>query len=137
MKRVQFLVLTGLAVASAILAQPSRMQPPMAGGPKLELKGKIEKIQLAMGQGMPYLEVRTVNKTVRVVLGSMRYLMEQDFNPKAGDEVAVTGYKVNDGVVAITVTLPATGKVLKLRDEAGRPVWMGGRRGPGMNRPSQ
>ena len=137
MKRVQFLVLTGLAVASAILAQPSRMQPPMAGGPKVELKGKIEKIQFTMGQGMPYLEVRTSEKTVRVLLGSMRYLMEQDFNPKAGDEVAVTGYKMNDGVVAITVTLPATGKVLKLRDEAGRPVWMGGRRGPGMSRPSQ
>jgi hypothetical protein len=137
MKHVQFLVVTGLAVASAILAQPSRMQPPMAGGPKVELKGKIEKIQLTMGQGMPYLEVRTSEKTVRVLLGSMRYLMEQDFSPKAGDEVAVTGYKVNDGVVAITVTLPATGKVLKLRDEAGRPVWMGGRRGPGMNRPSQ
>jgi hypothetical protein len=137
MKRVQFLVLTGLAMASAVFAQPSRMQAPVAGSPKVELKGKIEKIQLAMGQGMPYLEVRTTDKTVRVALGSMRYLMEQDFNPKAGDEVAVTGYQVNDGVVAITVILPATGKVLRLRDEAGRPVWMGGRRGPGMNRPSR
>jgi hypothetical protein len=86
---------------------------------------------------MPYLEVRTTDKSVRVVLGSMRYLMEQDFNPKAGDEVAVTGYKVDDSVVAITVTLPASGRVLKLRDEAGWPVWMGGRRGPAMNRPSR
>jgi len=137
MKRFRSLMLTGLALASAVLAQPSRMQAPVAGSPKVELKGKIEKIQLAMGQGMPYLEVRTTDKTVRVVLGSMRYLMEQDFNPKAGDEVAVIGYKVNDGVVAITVTLPATGKVLRLRDEAGRPVWMGGRRGPAMNRPAQ
>jgi hypothetical protein len=137
MKRVQILVLTGLAMASAVLGQPSGMQAPISGSPKVELKGKIEKIQLAMGQGMPYLEVRTTDKTVRVVLGSMRYLMEQDFNPKAGDEVAVTGYKVNDGVVAITVTLPASGKVLKLRDDAGRPVWMGRRRGPGMNRPSR
>ncbi len=137
MRRVQFLVLASLVVASVVLAQPSRMQPPMAGGPKVELKGKIEKIQLAMGQGMPYLEVRTTDKTVRVVLGSMRYLMEQDFNPKAGDEVAVTGYKVNDSVVAITVALPAASKVLRLRDEAGRPVWMGGRRGPAMKRPSQ
>jgi hypothetical protein len=110
------------------------MHAPIAGSPKVDLKGKIGKIQLAMGQGMPYLEVRTTDKTVRVVLGSMRYLMEQDFNPKAGDEVAVTGYKVNDGVVAITVTLPATGKVLRLRDEVGRPVWMGGRRGPPMTR---
>ncbi len=137
MKRVQFLVLIGLAVASAVLAQPSRMQAPIASSPKIELKGKIEKIQLAMGQGMPYLEVRTTDKSVRVALGSMRYLMEQDFNPKAGDEVAVTGYKVNDGVVAITVTLPATGQVLRLRDEAGRPVWMRGRRGPAKNRPSE
>ena len=134
MKRVQFLVLTGVAAASAVLAQPSGMQAPITGSPKVELKGKIEKIQLARGQGTPYLEVRTTDKTVRVALGSMRYLMEQDFNPKAGDEVAVTGYKVNDSVVAITVTLPATGKVLRLRDEAGRPVWMGGRRGPPMNK---
>jgi len=137
MKRAQFLVLTGLAVASAVLAQPSGMQAPIAGSPKVELKGRVEKIQLARGQGMPYLEVRTTDKTVRVALGSMRYLMEQDFNPKAGDEVAVTGYQVNDGVVAITVTLPATGKVLRLRDDAGRPVWMGGRRGPPMNRPTK
>lgn len=137
MKRVQYLLLTGLAVASAVLAQPSRMQAPMAGNPKVELKGKIEKIQLAMGQGMPYLEVRTTDKSVRVALGSMRFLLEQDFNPKAGDEVAVTGYKVNDGVVAITVTLSSTGKVLRLRDETGRPVWMGGRRGPAINRPAQ
>ena len=137
MKRVQFLVLTGLAVATVVLAQPSGMRAPIAGSPKVELKGKIEKIQLAMGQGMPYLEVRTTDKTVRVVLGSMRYLMEQDFNPKAGDEVAVTGYKVNDSVVAITVTLSNTGKVLRLRDESGRPVWMGGRRGAPMNRPTK
>jgi hypothetical protein len=134
MKRVQFLVLTGLAVASAVVAQPSGMQAPITGSPKVELKGRIDKIQLGMGQGMPCLEVRTADKTVRVVLGSMRYLMEQDFKPKAGDEVAVTGYKVNDSVVAIAVTLPATGKVLRLRDDAGRPVWMGGRRGGPMNR---
>jgi hypothetical protein len=137
MKRVQFLVLTGLVVTSAVLAQPSGMQAPIANSPKVELKGRIEKIQLARGQGMPYLEVRTTDKPVRVVLGSMRYLMEQDFNPKAGDEVAVTGYKLNDSIVAITVTTPATGKVLRLRDEAGRPVWMGGRRGQGMHRPSR
>ena len=137
MKRVQFVVLTGLAATSAILAQSAGMQVPIAGGPKIELKGRIEKIQLARGQGTPYLEVRTTGKPIRVALGSMRYLMEQDFNPKAGDEVAVTGYKVNDGVVAITVTLPASGKVLKLRDDTGRPVWVGGRRGQGRNRPSR
>ena len=133
MKRLLFL--TGLVVAGLALGQSSDTQAPIAGSPKVEVKGKIEKIWISRGQGMPSLQVRTGDKTVSVALGSMRYLMEQDFNPKAGDEVAVTGYKLNDGVVAITVTLPATGKVLRLRDEAGRPVWMGGRRGGPMNRP--
>jgi hypothetical protein len=136
MKRVQFLVLSGLAAASIAFAQPSGPAS-IASAPKIDLAGKVEKIQLARGQGTPYLEVKTTGKTVRVILGSMRYLIEQDFNPKAGDGVSVTGYQVNDGVVATTVTLPATGKVLKLRDEAGRPVWMGGRRGPAMNRPAR
>ena len=133
MKR--FLFLAGLVVAGLALGQSSDTQAPIAGSPKVEVKGKIEKIWISRGQGMPSLQVRTGDRTVSVALGSMRYLMEQGFNPKAGDEVAVTGYKLNDGVVAITVTLPATGKVLRLRDEAGRPVWMGGRRAPPMNRP--
>jgi len=84
MRRVQFLVLTGLAVASAVLAQPSGMQAPIAGSPKVELKGKIEKIQLAMGQGMPYLEVRTTDKTVRVVLGSNAIPDGAGFQPEGG-----------------------------------------------------
>jgi hypothetical protein len=64
----------------------------------------------------------------------MRYLLEQDFNPKAGEDVVVIGYKLDSGLVAISVTLSSTGKVLRLRDAAGRPVWGGGRRGA---RPTQ
>jgi hypothetical protein len=132
MKRLGSLVLVGLIVAALVLGQPSSStQAPIAGNPKVEIKGKIERIQISRGQGMPSLDVRAGDKTVSVVLGSMRYLLEQDFNPKAGEEVAVTGYRMDESVVAITVTLPATGKVLRLRDEAGRPVWMGGRRGQG------
>jgi hypothetical protein len=55
----------------------------------------------------------------------MRYLMEQNFNPKAGMEVSVRGYQGDKSVIAISVA--ADGKVLRLRDENGRPVWMGGR----------
>ena len=131
MKRLRSLVLAGLMVAALVCGQPSSTQAPIAGNAKVEIKGKIERIQISRGQGMPSLDVRAGDKTVSVVLGSMRYLLEQDFNPKAGEEVAVTGYRMDESVVAITVTLPATGKVLRLRDEAGRPVWMGGRRGQG------
>jgi hypothetical protein len=113
----------------AAFGQPPARQAPIAGNPKTEIKGRIEKIQIARGHEMPYLEVRTPNGVSKVFLGSVRYLIEQDFNPKAGDELTVKGYKMTDSVVAITVTLTSTGKVLKLRDDDGRPVWMRGRRG--------
>jgi hypothetical protein len=65
----------------------------------------------------------------------MRYLMQENFNPKAGETVEARGYKMADGsLVAISVDLPASKKTLKLRDENGWPLWMGGRRsgaGPG------
>jgi hypothetical protein len=102
------------------------MPPP--GAPRVELKGVVAKVRIAMGQGMPGLEVRTAEKTVQVLLGSIRYLMEQDFRPQAGDGIEVRGYQVNGEVVAISVT--TRGKTLKLRDESGAPLWMRGRRGP-------
>jgi hypothetical protein len=137
MKLCRCAVLAGLMAAGVVFAQRSGAQAPITGNPKVEIQGKIERVLVSRGQGMPSLEVRTGDKNVTVVLGSMRYLLEQDFNPKAGEEVAVSGYKLNDSIVAITVTLPATGKVLRLRDGAGRPVWMGGRRGAPMNRPAK
>ncbi len=121
-------------MTSTCLAQPSGTKAPINNNPKVEIKGKIERIRISRGQGTPSLEVKTGERTVSVGLGSMRYLLEQNFNPKAGEEVAVSGYKVDDKVVAITVTLSATGKILRLRDDAGWPVWAGGRRGPATNR---
>ncbi|HSW51151.1 MAG TPA: hypothetical protein VLH09_13295 [Bryobacteraceae bacterium] len=129
MKHSRFLVLAGWLAAGAAWAQPSTAQAPIAASAKIEIKGKIERIRIGRGQGMPSLDVRTGEKTVSVTLGPMRYLLEQDFNPKAGEEVAVTGYKLDDGIVAITVPLPAANRVRRLRDDAGRPAWMGGRRG--------
>jgi len=53
----------------------------------------------------------------------MRYLMEQNFNPKAGEQVKVKGYKLPSGIMAIEVKLGPEGKTIKLRDESGWPVW--------------
>ncbi len=114
----------------AVLAQPGMGMAPLKGAPVVEFKGKIERVQIAHGQGMPALEVRRAEETVKVLLGSMRYLMERNFNPKAGTEVSVKGYQVAEkNVIAISVA--SEGKVLRLRDENGRPVWMMGGRGRG------
>ncbi len=123
MKRLCLLLIAALAA----FAQQQRAHAPIANAPKVDLKGTITKVQATPGEGMPSLELRSGGKTTRVILGSMRYLMEQDFNPKAGDEAAVHGYQVDGDVIAISVTV--RGKTLRLRDEDGRPVWMRGRRG--------
>jgi hypothetical protein len=115
-------------------AQQPDFRAPVASNPLVDLKGKIAKVQVAPGQGMPYVEVTDGEKTTKVYLGSMRYLMQNNFNPKAGDSIEVKGYKVSDDVMASTVTLNGGDKTLRLRDENGRPVWMGGRFGQGRGR---
>ncbi len=116
----------GLAILAAVaaLAQIPE-QAPIASEPKVELKGTVLKVSAAPGQGMPYLEMRGGSETVKVSLGSMRYLMQNEFNPKAGDAIEVKGYRMKDGVVAIEVSL-AGGKPLAFRDSQGRPLWMRG-----------
>jgi hypothetical protein len=95
---------------------------PIAANPVVEIKGVVKQVHISRGQGMPYLEVGAT----KVYLGSMRYLIAENFNPKAGQDVVVKGYKTGDSVVAIEVTLPAEKKTLKLRDAQGRPLWRGG-----------
>lgn len=122
-------VLTGFG-AVLCTAQPS--QPPIASNPVVTVEGKIQKVQIAQGQGMPYIELLSGESVFKVYLGPVRFLMEQDFNPKAGMQVTVKGYKMNPDLVAISVTVPSEKKTLKLRDDKGWPVWRGGMMGRGM-----
>lgn len=100
---------------------------PIAANPVVEIGGTISEVHIALGQGMPYVEVKKGSETTRLYLGAMHYLIAQDFNPKTGQQVLAKGYKITGGVVGIQVTLPAEKKTLKLRDENGWPLWRGGR----------
>lgn len=124
-----FWLMPVFAAAPLLLAQDTKA--PIASQPVVELRGTVGKVEVARGKGMPTLEVLTEKGTSRVLLGSMRYLVQQDFNPKAGTQVVVRGYEMNEQVVAIRVELLEEKKTLLLRDEQGRPVWMGGWRGKG------
>ncbi len=101
---------------------------PIAGAPLIEFKGKVTQVRLNPGQGMPSLTVKTGIEEPVVLLGSMRYLMAQNFNPKVGDEIVVKAYRTATCLVAASVTLPETNKTIRLRDDSGRPVWRGGPR---------
>ncbi len=127
MLRTTLLALAALPLAMGTPAF-AQAQPPIASEAKIELKGAVTKVSTTRGEGMPYLEMRTGSETVKVSLGSMRYLMQHDFNPKAGDAIEVKGYKMKDGVVAIEVRLGG-GKPLVFRDSRGWPLWVRGGRG--------
>ena len=79
-----------------------------------------------MSQGMQLL-VKTGNQTISVHLGPSWYLDRQDFSIKNGDEIEVTGSRIdfsgNPAIIAAEVR--QGGKVLKLRDNNGIPVWRG------------
>lgn len=119
------------AFVAAPLLAAQETKAPISSQPIVELRGRIEKVEVARGQGAPSIDVLTEKGTSRVVLGSMRYLVQQDFNPKAGTPVYVKGYEMNEQVVAIRVELPEQKKTLLLRDEQGRPLWTGGWHGKG------
>ena len=98
----------------------------IASGPTVDIKGKVAAVQITPGAGMPFVTVKERRSEMKVYLGSMRYLMGQGFNPKVDEEIVVKAYKWNDDFIAATVTLPAQGKTVRLRDEDGRPLWRGG-----------
>ncbi len=96
----------------------------MYGREAVELKGTITAVRIGM-QTMPSIELKTEKGTERVVLGSMRYLIEKDFNPKVGGTAAVKGFRVDGYVYAQRVQVTDQKLSIELRDEQGRPLWRG------------
>jgi hypothetical protein len=99
---------------------------------KVTVEGTVNTVSLGAGLGTCFLTVKTGDTEEKVILGSFRYLMSNDFSPKAGDPIKVSGFKLADkSIAAKTIELTATKKTIDLRDELGRPLWRGGRQGNG------
>jgi hypothetical protein len=117
-------------VAVLLLSSASAFgqRAPVTSNPEIDLAAVIQEIRIAPGEGMPYLVIDARPTLVRVYLGPIRYLIEHNFNPKAGQRVRVHGYKVGGDVMAAAVTTDDVGTTLRLRDENGWPMWRGGMR---------
>ncbi len=112
-----------LLVAAAAAAQT---------GPVIEIEGTISKVKATLARGMPFIEIDAGSATKRVYLGSMRYLFEHNFNPKAGESVEVVGFTRSNGeIIAKSVSLKDQDKTLQLRSDDGTPLWRRGRYGRG------
>ncbi len=109
-------------------AQPAT-RPPFSRDQIIEIRGQIVKVTAGPALGMPALEVSDGERTWRVWLGSLRYLVENDFNPRAGQRVVIRAFRASpqaSEVWAAAVTLVEPRRTLRLRDEHGRPLWRGG-----------
>ena len=82
-----------------------------------------------MGAGV-HMTVKTDKETISVHLGPSWYVENQDVKIEAKDKVEVKGSKITfGGKPAIIATEVKKGdEMLKLRDDAGFPVWSGWRR---------
>ncbi len=104
--------------------------------PKVSFNGKVDRVALEGAPGLCYLTVRDGERTETVLLGSVRYLMDKDFSPKAGETVKVQGFRLDDDrIAARRVELPDQKRKLEFRDGDGRPLWSGGARNRGMQGP--
>lgn len=100
------------------------------------VKGEVVKVDLvAPMKGMSagvHLALKTDTETISVHLGPSWYLENQDVKLQPKDTIEITGSRVTlVGKPAIIAAQVKKGdETLKLRDDAGFPVWSGWRRGP-------
>ena len=59
----------------------------------------------------------------------LSYLLEQGFTAKVGDELTLVGFFEGDKFEVGQIANETTGQSMVVREESGRPLWAGGRRG--------
>ena len=92
------------------------------------VKGTVDEVKTVAGRGAGagiHLVLKTESETLDVHLGPAAYLQKQNFELTKGDQVEVTGSKVQfQGHHAIIAREVKKGdKVLTLRDANGFPAW--------------
>lgn len=94
----------------------------------ITIEGKITEVQQidherGKGKGT-HIKVQTNTTLYTVLVGPAWYMDKQKFVLKDGDQIKVTGSKV-DADLVIAEYVISDGKTLKLRDKAGNPEWAG------------
>ncbi len=131
-----FLVGVMLGVATPVAAQGWWWGPPRSPGfdpnTVIQVSGTATHVSVAVSSGPATFTLECPRDTYLVILGPAWYLAQIRVDIQEGDPLTVEGSKLMDPggnlhLVAARVTNQRTRSVLVLRDEAGRPHWMGGR----------
>ncbi len=97
----------------------------------IQVIGTATQVNIISRGGPSTLRLETMGETFTVMLGPGWYLVELHADIQNGDPLVVEGSKMMDPggnlhLVAARIMNQRTGTVLELRDETGRPRWMGG-----------
>lgn len=130
-------VMAALAVPEALAQKqrgPGKGMPKYDPASEVTVKGTVEKVvehTSPMGwKGTHFTLKSEKNETLTVHLGPSAFLEEEGFKLAPGDEVEVTGSKLNyDGEDALVARMVKKGdKTLTLRNAQGIPQWSKSRR---------
>ena len=99
----------------------------------IRVSGTVARVSFDARSGPATLTLECPRDTYMVILGPGWYLRQLGADIREGDPLTVEGSKMMDRggnlhLVAARVTNERTGAVLELRDDTGRPRWMGGPR---------
>jgi hypothetical protein len=131
------IVFFSLMLPVLILAPDSNAQLKKFYDPQkvVTVQGQIEKLETTTRQGRQatnnrktqIAHLKTDQGAVVVHLGPAEFLAQQQFRPKTGDNLEVTGGKVNTrrGEVVLANTVRSGNKTFQLRDANGVPAWSG------------
>jgi hypothetical protein len=131
-------LLAGLLLAVPAWAQrgPGRFYDPSK---VVTVQGQVETVETRTrpnrragmetqpGRQMQLVYLKTDQGTMAVLLGPVKFLEQQQFAPKVGDTMSVTGSKLTTGKgeVIMAAEVKSGGKTLTLRDAQGIPAWRG------------
>lgn len=126
------LMLTALAWAPESRAQLRKFYDPQK---IVTMQGQVIKLETITRQGRQanngrktQIALLKTDKGITVVhLGPAEFLARQQFIPKTGDTLEITGGRVNTrkGEVILATTVTSGGRTFQLRDANGVPVWSG------------
>jgi len=129
-------VAASLAVPSLAAAEGwwwgSPINPGFDRSTVIEVYGTARHVTIAEQSGPGMLTLECAHESFTVMLAPGWYLAQVRADIRDGDVLTVEGSKMMDRkgklhVVAARVINERTGAVLELRDDTGRPRWMGGR----------
>lgn len=133
---------TPIAIAVLTLALPcaaaaqgwwggSPINPGYDRNTVIQVIGTVTQVNIVSRGGPSTLHLETSGETFTVMLGPGWYLAELHADIRSGDILTLEGSKMMDRwgqlhLAAARIVNQRNGTVLELRDETGRPRWMGG-----------